>query len=181
MKTLKSKLRRFASYGAVPETYRELCQFYLPRPIHDDNEDAAISLTLVLKLSGHETRLAHDGMEAVAAAAAFRPDLVLLDIGLPKLDGYQVAQKIREQPWGQAMVLVALTGWGQEEDRKKSRDAGFNAHFVKPMDPAALTALVAGLPAVEGDSPLANRLAGGSGVPSISKARAANDGAPDAS
>ncbi len=73
---------------------------------------------MLLELTGNETHTAHDGLEAVEAAASFRPDVVLLDIGLPKLNGYEVARKIREQPWGKSMVLVALTGWGQEEDRQ---------------------------------------------------------------
>ena len=98
---------------------------------------------MLLKLTGHETHTAHDGLEAVEAAATFRPDVVLLDIGLPKLNGYEAARRIREQPWGKDMVLVALTGWGQEEDRQRSREAGFDAHMVKPVDPAALTKLLA--------------------------------------
>ncbi len=77
------------------------------------------------------------------AAATFRPDVVLLDIGLPKLNGYEAARKIREQPWGKNMLLVALTGWGQEEDRRRTQQAGFNAHLVKPVDLDALQALLA--------------------------------------
>ena len=100
----------------------------------DDNQDSAESLTILLKLAGHETHTAYDGLEAVEAAATFRPDVILLDIGLPKLNGYEVARKIREQPWGKNMVLVALTGWGQEEDRRRSQEAGFNHHLTKPVD-----------------------------------------------
>jgi PAS domain S-box-containing protein len=111
----------------------------------DDNRDAAVSLALMLKLQGNQTRTAHDGLEAVAEAEAFRPDVVLLDIGMPKLNGYDAARRIREQPWGQRMVLVALTGWGQEEDRRRSLEAGFNHHLVKPVDPAALEKLLASL------------------------------------
>ena len=96
---------------------------------------------------GMEVRTAYDGLEAVAAAAAFNPDAVLLDIGLPKLNGYEAAHRIREQPWGKDMVLVACTGWGQEEDRRRSQDAGFNCHLVKPVDPVALERLLAGLKA----------------------------------
>ena len=84
---------------------------------------------------GNEIRTAHDGLEAVEAAEAFRPDVILLDIGLPKLNGYEACRRIREQPWGKDMVLVALTGWGQEEDRRRSEEAGFNHHMVKPVDP----------------------------------------------
>jgi CheY-like chemotaxis protein len=111
----------------------------------DDNRDSAISLAMLLKLTGNETQTAHDGMEAVEAAAAFLPDVVLLDIGLPKLNGYEAARKIRDQPWGQRMILVALTGWGQDEDRRKSSEAGFDAHLVKPVDHAALNKLLADL------------------------------------
>ena len=115
----------------------------------DDNRDAAESLAELLQISGHETRLAYDGVEAVEAAAAFRPDVVLLDIGLPKLNGYDAARRIREQPWGKTMVLVALTGWGQEEDRQKSSEAGFDGHLVKPVDHDALMKLLADLPAAQ--------------------------------
>ena len=107
--------------------------------------DSAESLTILLSLAGHETQTAFDGLEAMEAAATFKPDVILLDIGLPKLNGYEVARKIREQPWGQTMVLVALTGWGQEEDRRRSREAGFNHHLTKPVDPLDLTRLLARL------------------------------------
>ena len=100
-----------------------------------------------MSLAGHQTHTAYDGLEGIEAAEAFRPDIVLLDIGLPKLNGFEVARKIREQPWGQAMVLVALTGWGQDEDRRRSLEAGFNHHLTKPIDPIALTDLLARLPA----------------------------------
>jgi CheY-like chemotaxis protein len=95
---------------------------------------------------GNETQTAHDGYEALDVAAAFRPDLVMLDIGMPRLSGYDTARRIREQPWGRGMVLVALTGWGQEEDRRKSKDAGFDSHLVKPIEPGAMERLLAGLP-----------------------------------
>jgi signal transduction histidine kinase/CheY-like chemotaxis protein len=111
----------------------------------DDNEDSAESLTVLLKLSGNETQTAYDGLEAVEAAATFRPDVILLDIGLPELNGYEVARKIREQPWGKKMALVALTGWGQEEDRRRSQEVGLNHHLTKPVDPAALTKLLVSL------------------------------------
>ena len=111
----------------------------------DDNPDSATSLAMLLQLTGNETHIAHDGLEAVDAAAAFRPDVVLLDIGLPKLNGYEAARRIREQPSGNKMVLVALTGWGQEEDRRKSSEAGFDGHLVKPVDYPALMELLAAL------------------------------------
>ncbi|MCY7313460.1 MAG: response regulator, partial [Pseudoxanthomonas sp.] len=109
----------------------------------DDNRDSAASLAELLQLDGHQTHIAHDGLEAVEAAERVRPDVVLLDIGLPKLNGFDAARRIREQPWGKDMVLVALTGWGQDEDRRKSSEAGFNAHLVKPVDPMALATLLA--------------------------------------
>ncbi|MGH8494791.1 MAG: hybrid sensor histidine kinase/response regulator [Gammaproteobacteria bacterium] len=111
----------------------------------DDNRDAADSLAMLLTLTGHEVHTAHEGLEAVEAAAKLRPDLVLLDIGLPKLNGYEAARRIREQPWGKGMVLVALTGWSQEKDRQKSREAGFDDHFVKPLDHAAFMKMLDGL------------------------------------
>jgi len=104
----------------------------------DDNVDSAESLTVLLGLTGNETRTAYDGLEALEEAASFRPDVILLDIGLPELNGYDVARKIREQSWGEKMTLVALTGWGQDEDRRRSKEAGFNHHLTKPVDLAAL-------------------------------------------
>lgn len=111
----------------------------------DDNADAAESLAALLSIGGHETRMAHDGRAAVTAAEQFNPDVVFLDIGMPVLDGHEAAKMIRQQPWGQKMVLVALTGWGQSEDRRRSKDAGFNHHLVKPADPNALAKLLASI------------------------------------
>ncbi len=113
--------------------------------IVDDNQDSATTLAMLLKWNGNETHTAYDGVEALEAAATLKPEVVLLDIGLPKLSGYEVARKIREQPWGQDMILVALTGWGQEDDRQKSREAGFNAHLVKPVEQSVLMKLLAEL------------------------------------
>ena len=113
----------------------------------DDNRDGAESLAMMLTFMGNELRTAHDGLEALDVAAAFRPDLILLDIGMPRMNGYDTARRIREQPWGKNTVLVALTGWGQEEDRQKSHDAGFDTHMVKPVDLAALEKLLANLKA----------------------------------
>ena len=114
--------------------------------IVDDNRDAAMSLAMLLKLTGNETRTAFDGLEAVEAASTFRPDLVLMDIGLPKLNGYEACRRIREQPSGKNTVLVALTGWGQEDDRQKSKEVGFSTHMVKPLELQALRTLLDGLP-----------------------------------
>jgi CheY-like chemotaxis protein len=108
----------------------------------DDNHDSARTLELLLKQDGHEVRTAYDGVEAVETATTFLPDVILLDIGLPKLNGYDACRRIREQPWSKGMMLVALTGWGQDEDRQKSRDAGFNDHIVKPVKHDALTKLL---------------------------------------
>lgn len=108
----------------------------------DDNKDSATTLAMLLKLTGHDTRLSHDGLAAVDAAEEYRPDLVLLDIGLPGLDGFEVCRRIREQPWGKEVMLVALTGWGQDEDRQKSQAAGFDRHLVKPVAHGALTKLL---------------------------------------
>lgn len=112
----------------------------------DDNRDAAITLAMALNIMGNETRTAHDGLEALAAAAEFRPDVALLDIGMPKLNGYDTARRMRAEAWGRKMVLIALTGWGQEEDKRRSQDAGFDFHLVKPVAPADLKALLHSLP-----------------------------------
>lgn len=109
----------------------------------DDNVDSAESLTMLLKLTGNETRAAFDGLEALESAATFHPDIILLDIGLPELNGYEVARKVREQPWGKHIILIALTGWGQKEDRRRSREAGFDHHLTKPVDLPALKVLLA--------------------------------------
>mgnify|MGYP001300035645 CR=1 FL=1 len=114
--------------------------------IVDDNKDAAEWLATLLSLSGHETHVALDGVEAIKAAERLLPDAVLLDIGLPRVDGYEVCRRIRQQPWGRDLTIVALTGWGQEEDRQKSKEAGFNTHLVKPVDGEVLLNLLASLP-----------------------------------
>jgi len=108
----------------------------------DDNVDSAVSLAMLLRLNGHEVYTAHDGLEAVEATAKFQPDVILLDIGLPKLNGYEAARRIREQQGSRKPILVALTGWGQEEDRRRSSEAGFDAHIVKPVDLDALSNLL---------------------------------------
>lgn len=113
----------------------------------DDNRDSAESLALVLGIMGNETQTAHDGLDALRVAEAFRPDVILLDIGMPKLNGYDAARRLRQEAWGKGIALVALTGWGQEEDRRRSQDAGFNFHLVKPVEPAALERLLAELQA----------------------------------
>jgi CheY-like chemotaxis protein len=111
--------------------------------IVDDNRDQTNSLLILLKIAGHEVHVAVDGLEAVDAAAKLQPDVVLLDIGLPKLNGYEVARRIRQQQKDKHIVLVAMTGWGQEEDRRRSREAGFDTHMVKPLDFDRLKRLLA--------------------------------------
>jgi len=103
----------------------------------DDNEDAALSLAMMLDVMGYEVRTAHDGLEAVRAADEFLPEAALLDIGLPNLSGYDVARHIRGHQ-GEEVLLVAITGWGTAEDVKRSQDAGFDHHFTKPADPERL-------------------------------------------
>lgn len=109
----------------------------------DDNRDTADSLGMLLQMMGHEIRTAGDGLEAVQMAATFRPEVVLLDIGLPKMSGYEVAKHIRQQAWGGALALIALSGWGQDEDKRRALEAGFDHHLTKPVDPAALERLLA--------------------------------------
>jgi len=111
----------------------------------DDNRDSATSLAMLLNLTGNKTHTAYDGLEAVEAAATFRPDVILLDIGLPNMNGFEACLKIREQPWSKDIVIIALTGWGQDEDRRKSQEVGFNGHLVKPADHAVLMKLLAEL------------------------------------
>jgi PAS domain S-box-containing protein len=111
--------------------------------IADDNRDSAESLARLLRLNGSEVETAEDGLEAVTVAGRLKPDIVLLDIGMPKLNGYDAARMIRAEAWGKRPLLIALTGWGQQEDRVRSRDAGFDAHLTKPIDHRALSEIVA--------------------------------------
>jgi CheY-like chemotaxis protein len=106
--------------------------------VADDNADAAESLGEVLRLLGHDVRVAYDGQQALNLAADFRPEVVLLDIGMPKMNGYETAQQMRAQPWAAGTTLVALTGWGHDEDKRRASDAGFDRHFTKPVDPVEL-------------------------------------------
>jgi CheY-like chemotaxis protein len=99
----------------------------------EDNADSAASLCMMLQLAGHEIRSANDGREALQTAESFRPHIVLLDIGLPKLNGYEVARQIRKQPWGENVILIALTGWAQQEDKQRALEAGFDHHLTKPV------------------------------------------------
>jgi PAS domain S-box-containing protein len=111
----------------------------------DDNEDSADSLAVWLGLMGHDARTAHDGPQALATAQEHRPELIFLDIGMPGMNGYEVARRLRQQPETRDVTLIAVTGWGQDEDRRQSREAGFDQHLVKPLEPRSLETLLAGL------------------------------------
>ncbi|HET7731554.1 MAG TPA: GAF domain-containing protein [Usitatibacter sp.] len=114
--------------------------------VADDNADSASTLSLMLEVLGNEVRVARDGQEAVELAAEFRPDAILLDIGMPRLNGYDACERIRKQPGGAEAFIVALTGWGQDEDKIRSRAAGFDRHLVKPVEPAMLEKMIRALP-----------------------------------
>jgi CheY-like chemotaxis protein len=111
----------------------------------DDNQDAANSLAMLLRLQGHGVRVAFSGVAALEMAKAYAPDVVFLDIGMPGMDGYEVARRLRQQPGLGNVVLAALTGWGQQEDRRRTAEAGFNHHLVKPPDPKAVESVLAEL------------------------------------
>ncbi len=111
--------------------------------VADDNAAAADILAKLLSLFGNEVQVVHDGQAALKTFSAWRPDVILLDIGMPRMDGYEVARRVREQTASGKVMLIALTGWGQEKDRKLAREAGFDHHLLKPVDLQALQALMA--------------------------------------
>jgi len=113
--------------------------------IADDNADSAESMGMLLRLMGNDVRIAADGLEAVEQAATFQPDIVLMDIGMPRLDGYEAARRIRKQAWSRDTLLVAVTGWGPSDDSEEATAAGFDRHFTKPLDPAELRRLVSSI------------------------------------
>jgi signal transduction histidine kinase len=123
--------------GAAVQTSRIL--------VVDDNHDGCDSMAALLQIDGHTVQTAYDGIAAIAAANEFNPQVVLMDLGMPKMNGYDACRQIRDQPWGKNLLIVAMTGWGQEEDKLRARQAGFNAHLVKPIDPAELQKLLAGM------------------------------------
>ncbi len=141
------RMKRLAELSAPPQVssaVQPLESAPLRILVVDDNQDAADSMARLLDLDGHETRVARDGLQAVEAAAQWTPDVVLLDIGLPEIDGYEAARRIRAQRHGvEGVMLIAITGWGQDEDRRRSREAGFDAHLTKPVDYADLKKLLA--------------------------------------
>jgi DNA-binding response OmpR family regulator len=112
----------------------------------EDNRDVADFLAMFLRLEGNEVYTAHDGAEALEKAEQSKPDVVLLDLGLPRMSGYEVCRAMRQAPWGKEITIYAVSGWGQEEDKRKSSEAGFNAHLVKPVEPTSLSALLAATP-----------------------------------
>jgi CheY-like chemotaxis protein len=109
----------------------------------DDNHAAADTLAMLLEFDGHRIATAYDGEQALIAAESFYPEIILLDIGMPKLDGYEVAQRIRAEPWGRNTKIIAMSGWAQEKDQQRGREAGFDYHLAKPVDPHELKKLTA--------------------------------------
>jgi CheY-like chemotaxis protein len=112
--------------------------------VADDNVDSAESLALLLGAYGHRVHVAHDGDSAIAVADRVRPEVAFIDIGMPKRSGYEVARELRLRPWSGALHLVAVTGWGQESDRRRAQEVGFDAHLVKPATPDVLLGMLAG-------------------------------------
>jgi CheY-like chemotaxis protein len=110
--------------------------------VADDFPESAQLLARLLQQDGNDVRVALDGLEAVETAAQFHPDIVLLDIAMPKLNGYEAASKIRQEPWGKNIILIALTGWGQQQDRSRTKEAGFDVHLTKPVNYQAIAKLL---------------------------------------
>jgi CheY-like chemotaxis protein len=117
--------------------------------IADDNQDAAESLSMLLQFAGHEVQVAHLGRSALSLARAFHPDTAVLDIGMPDVSGYEVAQILRREPWATNIQLIALTGWGEDQDRHRALEAGFDHHLIKPVDPDQLMGLIVSRPPQE--------------------------------
>jgi len=111
--------------------------------VADDNHDAANSTALMLELLGHQVKVVYDGQAAVSAASSFRPHIILMDVGMPVLDGYEATRRIRAQDWARHVTIFAVTGWGQDVDQQKSREAGCNGHLVKPVEPRLLQDAIA--------------------------------------
>jgi PAS domain S-box-containing protein len=128
--------------GADAPTVATACRRVM---VADDNKDAADALAMLLELAGHEVRVAHCGRAALSVAQTFRPEVALIDIGMPDLSGYEVAKELRRESWGAGIHLIALTGWGRDDDRQRAKDAGFDRHMTKPVDPGAVEAMI-GMP-----------------------------------
>jgi CheY-like chemotaxis protein len=123
---------------AVGENVLPIFQRRHPLLIVDDNLDAANSLAILAQLSGYVTHIANDGLAAIEMAEIVRPEAIIMDLGMPKMSGYEAARWVRQQPWGREIVLIAVTGWGQDEDRRKAHEAGFDVHLTKPVDSTVL-------------------------------------------
>jgi CheY-like chemotaxis protein len=128
------------SLAAAPETGPGAMLKIL---VVDDNADAADSLSMLLQARGHEVRTAPDGRRAVELAEGFRPDVILMDVAMPELDGLEATRAIRLRPWGASIHIIALTAWGQESERRRTQEAGMDGHLVKPVDPRALGGMLA--------------------------------------
>jgi CheY-like chemotaxis protein len=109
--------------------------------VADDNRDSAETMSMFLKLSGHDVHIAHSGTEALEVAKRVRPDIGVFDIGMPDMSGYELAERIRHEAWGERITLIAVTGWGQDADKRKALGAGFDHHLTKPVDPEKLEQL----------------------------------------
>jgi CheY-like chemotaxis protein len=135
--------------AATPDAQPEQAAAAVPRTVllADDNRDAIDTMAELLRMEGHVVHTAHEGLSALETALRMRPDVIVLDIGMPGLNGYEVARRIRAEPWGASSLLVAATGWGQEDDRRKASAAGFDRHLTKPFDPLQLSELIARPPA----------------------------------
>jgi CheY-like chemotaxis protein len=132
-------------HAATPDGEEVVIGIRLKVLVIDDNKDVADTCSMLIELSGHQVKVAYSGSEGMGIAEWFRPQVILTDIGLPDIDGYEFAQKIRATPWGRTAVLVAITGWGAQESKQQSAVAGFNHHLTKPIDPKTIEALLASL------------------------------------
>jgi len=140
---VKLNLLNVPALRAIPPAHAGLARNNARVLIVDDNRDGAQGLALMLGMEGHEVRTAADGLEALDIAEEFQPHVVLLDIGMPGIDGYETARRLRMRPWAQSTLLCAQTGWGQEDDKRRARTAGFDRHLVKPVDPEEISRILA--------------------------------------
>jgi CheY-like chemotaxis protein len=139
---IRLPLARHAAANGTPRAARPLPRVRRRILVVDDNRDAARALATMLELEGHDVRLAFDGKQALELAEQHRPEAILMDLGMPNMNGYEAARRLRRAEWGRAALLVAVTGWGQQADRAASERSGFDHHLVKPVDPAAVQCLV---------------------------------------
>ncbi|HET9372721.1 MAG TPA: response regulator [Vicinamibacterales bacterium] len=147
---IRDEAGEFAGYAGCIVDLREAPPRTAPLPpqrilVVDDNHASAETLAMLLEFDGHETRVAHDGLEAIAAAEEFRPSVALVDLTLPKLGGLDVCRRIRQQPWARGITMVTITGWSRPDDAHEIERAGFDGHLVKPIDPDALVRLLSRL------------------------------------